>query len=244
MARSGRKRRRQGVDQAAIELKDEGCVERIDRAVDYAMAYCLVAEPFSRSVHGISTRALDVAKAVSEVCEANAHAGKSGDGKGASVKELTRHLRWAKRTVHKWVEQADEALDDLMWNLLKDYDKDLKPHSPINPNAALADSDPYSEHVQLAVIESVDMIHKCAGTVEITGKRTMPSTLNVNLQLNLSLPQGTSLDLQQSLAQTIQQAQQSLTPAANQAVRCALEDQAPRSGVSMDIRNTVWKKSS
>jgi DNA-binding MarR family transcriptional regulator len=68
-----------------------------------------VAEPFARSVHGISTRAVAVADAVRALYAAK------GDKKTphveayVTVRELAKELRWAKRTVHKWVEQAEGA---------------------------------------------------------------------------------------------------------------------------------------
>lgn len=80
---------------------------------DYALAYHLAARPLARSVHTVSPQALALAVAVREVHEAKVEeaAGKNVPEGAVAVyvKELARHLRWAKRTVQKWVDQAEAA---------------------------------------------------------------------------------------------------------------------------------------
>jgi hypothetical protein len=67
---------------------------------DYAMAYYLVAEPFARSVHGLSTRALAVAEAVRALYDTKRHDKKAHDEAYVTIRELTIELRWASRTVN------------------------------------------------------------------------------------------------------------------------------------------------
>ncbi len=79
---------------------------------DYALAYHLAARPLARSVHTVSPQALALAVAVREVHEAKVEElqGKVPEESVAVfVKDLARHLRWAKRTVQKWVDQAEAA---------------------------------------------------------------------------------------------------------------------------------------
>lgn len=80
---------------------------------DYALAYHLAARPLARSVHTVSPQALALAVAVREVHEAKVEeaAGKNVPEGAVAVyvKELARHLRWSKRTVQKWVDQAEAA---------------------------------------------------------------------------------------------------------------------------------------
>lgn len=80
---------------------------------DYALAYHLAARPLARSVHTVSPQALALAVAVREVHEAKVDeaAGKNVPEGAVAVyvKELARHLRWSKRTVQKWVDQAEAA---------------------------------------------------------------------------------------------------------------------------------------
>jgi hypothetical protein len=91
---------------------------------DYAMAYYLVAEPFARSVHGLSARALAVADAGRELYDAKSDAKTAHDEAYVTIRELTTKLRWASRTVHKWVEQAEVA--DLLDIRREDKGKALK----------------------------------------------------------------------------------------------------------------------
>jgi hypothetical protein len=77
---------------------------------DYAMAYTLVAEPFARSVHGLSAQALAVSEAVQQLYDDKRTTQKTPhDEAYITVRDLAKALRWAKRTVHKWVEQAEAA---------------------------------------------------------------------------------------------------------------------------------------
>lgn len=78
---------------------------------DYALVYHLVAHSMARSVHFISPRALTLARAVSEIykrkVEKAREEGRHTDGLSVSVRELAQYLRWDKRTVQRWVEQAE-----------------------------------------------------------------------------------------------------------------------------------------
>jgi hypothetical protein len=91
---------------------------------DYAMAYHLVAEPFARSVHGLSARAVKVAEAVRALYDAKHDAKTAHDEAYITIRELTTHLRWASRTVHKWVDQAEAA--DLLDIRREDKGKAMK----------------------------------------------------------------------------------------------------------------------
>jgi DNA-binding MarR family transcriptional regulator len=76
---------------------------------DYALAYHLAARPMARSVHTVSPQALTLAVAVREVYEDKLAKGDAPEGVRVYVKELARRLRWATRTVQKWVDMADAA---------------------------------------------------------------------------------------------------------------------------------------
>jgi hypothetical protein len=77
---------------------------------DYALAYHLAARPLTRSVYTVSPQALTLAVAVREVYEDKLAKGNlPPEGVRVYVKELARRLRWATRTVQKWVDMADAA---------------------------------------------------------------------------------------------------------------------------------------
>lgn len=80
---------------------------------DYALAYHLAARPLARSVHTVSPQALKLALAVREVYETKLVEAMDKKKEPALVavyvKEIAKALRWATRTVHKWLEQAEAA---------------------------------------------------------------------------------------------------------------------------------------
>ncbi len=80
---------------------------------DYALAYHLAARPLARSVHTVSPQALKLAVAVREVYETKLVEALDKKKEPALVavyvKEIAKALRWATRTVHKWLEQAEVA---------------------------------------------------------------------------------------------------------------------------------------
>lgn len=143
---------------------------------------------------------------------------------------------------------APRELDGLMWQLLLEYEKELKLLSPLDPAAAVAHTDPYTEDSVIAVIESTGMIHEFAGRIEIRAVRQMPANLQVTMNLNLQLPPNMSpqelpANLQQALQQAVQQLQQTLGPQAHLAVVQALRQQAPIVKIEAGFREGQWRRS-
>src|SRR5262249_52617036 len=128
---------------------------------DYAMAYALVAEPFARSAHGISTRAQEVAEAVQQVyADKQVQTDKDQDVY-VTVKDLAKHLRWATRTVQKWIEQAESA--DLIDVQRGTPGTPLKLRPGTSDTAASLALLPTPEHVAEAVGGSLAAIHPLTG---------------------------------------------------------------------------------
>lgn len=148
--------------------------------------------------------------------------------------------------------EASEQLDQLMWDLLGQYEKDMKLLEPVDPAAAVAAADTFVESRAISVIESVFAVHEFTGTLEVRGKRQMPPNLQVALSINLQLPPGSnpsqlsaqSQQLLQVLQQLVQQAQQAAVQQATQAVAQALREQAPLIGLDVAFRNGMWKRNS
>ncbi len=145
------------------------------------------------------------------------------------------------------VKAAPNEVDATMWELLEDYEEELKIRRPVDPSAAVANIDTFVEDLAIAVIESRAFIHRFNGRLEITARRQMPPTLNVALNLNLQLqvPGGGSVPAQQAdaLQQLVAQSQQALSQAAQQAVQEALKQQAPILGIDAGFRNGKWERS-
>jgi hypothetical protein len=137
---------------------------------------------------------------------------------------------------------ADDALDHAMWRLLNVYEDDLKLLEPIDPAAATAGHDLYTEQSVISVVETTTGGHEFAGETQIQAKRQMPPNLNVALNLNVQLPAGIEAQqLPQAMQIVLQQFQQTLVQQAQQAVQQALKDQAPITGFEAGLRGGRWR---
>jgi Serine dehydrogenase proteinase len=145
------------------------------------------------------------------------------------------------------VEAASDELDDLMWELMGDYEEHMKLLQPIDPIRAVEATDLYQESSSVALVESTWGAHEFTGDVEIRAKRQMPPNMNVNLTLNLQLPAGVNANelpaaLQQALRELMAQGQQALGQHAVTAVQEAMKQQAPLAGVDAAFRAGKWEK--
>lgn len=139
---------------------------------------------------------------------------------------------------------ADAQLDGLLWDLLKEYEEDMKLLRPVDPATAVAMTDKYSEDGVIAIVEAEAAAHEFTGNIEISARRQMPPNLNVSFNLNLQVPPAISnqAQLAAALQQMLQQAQQALLQQAQQAVQQALQGQAPLVGIEAGFRNGTWRR--
>jgi hypothetical protein len=136
---------------------------------------------------------------------------------------------------------ANDSLDDAMWRLLNVYEDDLKLLEPIDPAAATAEQDLYTEQSVISVVETTAGGHEFTGETQIQAKRQVPPNLNVALNLNVQLPVGLEAQqLPQAMQAMLQQFQQALVQQAQQAVQQALKDQAPIAGFEAGLRGGRW----
>ena len=140
---------------------------------------------------------------------------------------------------------VDKDLDQLMWDLLQNYEDDMKLREPLDPVGVVSNSDTHSEESVIAIIESTTGADEFTGEIEVRAKRQMPQNLQVSMNFNLQLP--ANIDLQQLPAQTQQllqqmmkQLQKDATQQAQQAVQQALKSQAPLAGADSGFRNGRW----
>jgi hypothetical protein len=137
---------------------------------------------------------------------------------------------------------AEPNIDQLMWELLNEYEEDMKLLHPIDPAAALAGTDKYSEDAVIAIVETKAGAHEFTGKVEISARRQMPQNLNVSFNLNLQVPPGVAnQQMAAALQQLLQQAQQAILQQAQQAVQQALQSQAPLVGIEAGFRSGEWR---
>lgn len=140
------------------------------------------------------------------------------------------------------VKPAGDALDDLMWQLLGEYEEDMKLLDPIDPVTALGNGDLFQEDAVIALVESTACAHELAGTVEVRARRQQPPNLNVALNLNIQLPQNLNPQQQMAMQQMLQAAQQQIIQQAQQAVQDALRQQAPLVGFDAGFRGGKWRQ--
>lgn len=141
------------------------------------------------------------------------------------------------------VKPASDDEDGAMWELLNEYEADLKLLDPLDPAVAIANADTYSEDGTIAIIESAWGSLEFRGRTEIKAMRQMPQNFNLAVNLSLQLPQGVDpTTLPVALQQALQQAQQQLAQQAHQAVEDAMKKQAPLVGIDAGFRDGKWVK--
>lgn len=140
------------------------------------------------------------------------------------------------------VEAAPDELDDLLWQLLNQYETDMGLLDPLDPLTAVAGTDHYSEDAVIAAIETTWAVDELAGQIEVRARRQMPPNLNVALNMNLNVPANLNPQAQAGLQQLLQAAQQQILQSAQQAVQQALRDQAPLLGAEAAFRNGKWRQ--
>jgi hypothetical protein len=151
--------------------------------------------------------------------------------------------RSAARELGLPVTDAPDPVETLLWDLLKEYESDMKLLEPLDPVSVIANTDVYTEDAMLAVVESTWGVHAFEGQVEVRATRQMPANFQVALNLNLQAPPGINPQAQQALQQLFAALQQQLVAQAQQAVQQALQQQAPIAKVDAAFRNGVWKAS-
>lgn len=141
------------------------------------------------------------------------------------------------------VELADGDLDRLMWELLCQYEGEMKMLESVDPRQVTESVDLHQEAAKVAAIESTIAVHECIGTLEIRAQRQIPPNLALNLNLNLQLPGINPVQLPPALQQLLQQLQPAIAQQAQEAVQQALRDQAPVQGFEAYVKAPTWKRS-
>lgn len=139
------------------------------------------------------------------------------------------------------VQRADSALDDAMWRLLNAYEDDLKLLDPVDPAAVTADDDVYAEDTVVAVVETTAGSHELEAELYIEVKRELPPNLNIPVSPSFGLPADLKEDdLEAGTRRLWQEFQQGMPPAAEEAVRQAVRDQAPVKDIETVLRGGRW----
>jgi hypothetical protein len=139
--------------------------------------------------------------------------------------------------------EPSEKVSNAMWELLEQYEQDMKLQDPVDPAAVTASQDVYNEGVVLAVVESSAHCHEFQAQLDVRAKRQIPQNLTVQMNLNLQIdPALAGQPAQQQLQNLLQQAQQQFLQQATSALQQALAAQAPVIGTNISVRGGKWKK--
>lgn len=144
------------------------------------------------------------------------------------------------------IEDMDDELEKLCWELFLQYEKDLKLHSYTSP-LAYFDSDDQDEYEEddatLACIESVKKCHEFCGPLKLKKVRQLPTNLNLKVDVPLQLPAGVAAaQIPAQIQQLLQQVQQNLAAGVANMVVTQLRNQMPIKFVEVQMDKMIWKE--
>lgn len=149
------------------------------------------------------------------------------------------------KQIRMQVQDMDDDLEKLCWDLFLDYETEMKLNSPAMVLAYFTDSeDEYREDKALiACIESIARYHECSGPVVLKKTRGLPPQLNLNLNIPIQLPP--SLNPQQlpaEVTQLLQQLQQTMLVQIRNLISEEIKKQLPIIGIDTKGEKIVWKE--
>lgn len=134
------------------------------------------------------------------------------------------------------VEDASDALQEIMWELLEAYELLSRRRIPIDARTFIPDGETnHSELLTMGCIESRELAHHFTGKMQGRLQRQTPPQLNVNFSLNLQLPADIAPgDLPQAI-------QEGLRVQIEEAQRSAEAQLVEQLGASMPIKDIkLW----
>ena len=137
---------------------------------------------------------------------------------------------------------APDDVELLMWRLLESYEDLLESRNPMDPVAVIGDSETAELDLVMAAIESAASAHRFESHLKLMRQRKMPPQLNVNVQLGLNLPAGTSPEMIPAAIQPmIQEALNDLQQQVAGLVQEEVKRQAPETGaIQGKMQGAAW----
>lgn len=148
------------------------------------------------------------------------------------------------------VEDMDDELEELCWNLFLDYEKEMKLRSPAS-SLAYFDDDNQDEYREkgaiIACIESANKMHKFSGPLLLKRIRNVPPQLNLNLTIPIQLPPGINFEnlepqVQQHTQQQLQAIQNNLARMINDQINNQLKNLMPTVAINTHVDKMTWKQ--
>lgn len=141
------------------------------------------------------------------------------------------------------IKKPDEKLENLMWNLLEEYEEMMLLKKTIDIKSIIPENkDSYEEDVILACIESEKRLDAFQGTLEFKHIRQMPPQLNLNLNLGLQLPPQLDVNkLSQDTQQALQKILQHVQTVIPSLIQAELQKQAPIIRTDGKLHGAAWQ---
>ena len=144
------------------------------------------------------------------------------------------------------VDDMDEKVEKLCWDLFLQYEEDLKLNSFTDP-LDYFDSDDQDEYVEddaiLACVESTNKCHEYSGSIQMKKIRQPPPQLNLNVNIPIQFPANI---LGQSIPEETQRMLQEMQQSAANQVRGMIAEQLRKSMPVVDVHisnvKMMWRE--
>jgi len=144
------------------------------------------------------------------------------------------------------VENMDDKLEKLCWDLYLQYEEDLKLHSFAHPLAYFDndDQDEYEEeNAIIACIESAEKCHEFSGPLILKKVRQPPPQLNLNVNVPIQLPANiVTQNIPAQIQQMLQQIQQNVAGQVGTMIANQLRANMPVVGIDLHNERMFWKE--
>jgi hypothetical protein len=144
------------------------------------------------------------------------------------------------------VDNPDENLEAIIWNLYQEYERLLQLTEPIDPEELLTreNKEEYAiDDIPLAIVETIPKLDMFEINSVLRRKRQVPPNPQINVNMNLGLPPGIDpAKLPQNFQQIVQQLMGQIAQAIPQIVQQELVRQSPIVGIEGRTFGGKWKE--
>ena len=140
------------------------------------------------------------------------------------------------------IDSADDKMEELMWKLYLEYENFLQLNSPIYPEIELSNQENKTlNNIPIAVIESAKKLHIFKHNIQINKNRQMPSSPQININVNLGLPPDIKPNqIPQRAKQILQEWNSQIAEQLPQMVQQEIVRQAPIIGIGFRSYGGKW----
>lgn len=144
------------------------------------------------------------------------------------------------------VDNMDEGLEKLCWDLFLQYEEDMRLNSPTNLMAYFDGDGPdvYEEECAIsACIESASKCHEYSGPLQLKKARRLPPQLTLNINVPIQLPaDAKSQDIPSHVQQMLQQMQEDVARKIGNGIAGHLRNAMPVEGIDIHADRMAWRE--